>query len=76
MRYISGAAFRRALEDRLRMRSLQSGTPLVRIRKMIAFDRFLARLLDDQPENGSSKVGWRSNCGWENGLEQQKTLIY
>ena len=44
MKYGSGAAFRRALEDRFRARSLNSGVPLVRLRKMVAFDRFLARL--------------------------------
>jgi len=31
MRYESSAAFRRALEDRLRRQSLESGTPLVRL---------------------------------------------
>lgn len=50
MRYSSGGAFRRALEERLRKQSFQSGIPLARMRKMIAFDRFLARLFHDQPE--------------------------
>jgi hypothetical protein len=45
MAYDSGASFRRALEDRLRSQSLQTGVPLVRLRKMIAFDRFLVRLV-------------------------------
>lgn len=44
MKYDSGAAFRRALEDRLRTMSLETGAPLVRLRKMVAFDRFLSRL--------------------------------
>ena len=57
MKYKSGAAFRRALEDRLRRESFQSGTPLVRMRKMIAFDRFLARLLHDQPDKWIVKGG-------------------
>lgn len=57
MKYKSGAAFRRALEDRLRRESFQSGTPLVRMRKMIAFDRFLARLLHDQPDKWIIKGG-------------------
>jgi hypothetical protein len=35
MTYGSGAAFRRALEDRLRAQSLQTGAPLVRLRKLI-----------------------------------------
>lgn len=41
MKYLSGGAFRRALEDRLRSMSIQRGIPLVRLRKMVAFDRFL-----------------------------------
>lgn len=57
MKYGSGAAFRRALEDRLRNQSLHSGMPLVRMRKMIAFDRFLARLLHDQPDKWVVKGG-------------------
>jgi hypothetical protein len=44
MRYKDGAAFRRALEDRLRSMSLETGDPLVRLRKLVVFDRFLARL--------------------------------
>jgi hypothetical protein len=48
MKYQSSGAFRRALEERLRAQSLQSGVPLVRLRKMVAFDRFLARLLHAQ----------------------------
>ena len=44
MKYKSGVAFRRALEDRLRTMSLETGVPLVRLRKMVAFDRFLSRL--------------------------------
>ncbi len=57
MKYNSGAAFRRALEDRLRKQSFQSGVPLARMRKMIAFDRFLARLLVEQPEEWVVKGG-------------------
>jgi hypothetical protein len=49
MKYPSSGAFRRALEERLRAQSLQSGVSLVRLRKMVAFDRFLARLLFIQP---------------------------
>ena len=48
MRYESNAAFRRALEERLRQQSLTFGGPLVRLRKMVAFERFLARLVTVQ----------------------------
>jgi hypothetical protein len=58
MAYGSSAAFRRALEDRLRARSLQAGAPLVRLRKMVVFDRFLARLVQDQPEDWVLKGGF------------------
>ena len=50
MKYQSGGAFRRALEDRLRAQSLKSGVALVRLRKMVAFDRFVARLMLAQPD--------------------------
>ena len=58
MRYESGAAFRRAVEDRLRIMSLEMGVPLVRLRKMIAFDRFLSRLFSHEPEQWVVKGGF------------------
>ncbi|MEZ4593414.1 MAG: nucleotidyl transferase AbiEii/AbiGii toxin family protein [Chloroflexota bacterium] len=58
MKYSSASAFRRALEDRLRQQGLQSGVPLVRLRKMIAFDRFLARLVQVQPNQWVVKGGF------------------
>ena len=57
MKYTDGAAFRRALEDRLRAQAFASGVPLVRLRKMVAFDRFLARLVADQPTHWVLKGG-------------------
>lgn len=56
--YQSGAAFRRALEERLRSRSLDAGVPLVRLRKTVAFDRFLARLIHLQPDSWILKGGF------------------
>ena len=58
MKYGSGAAFRRALEDRLRIMSLETGIPLVRLRKMIAFDRFLSRLFLHKPDQWVVKGGF------------------
>ena len=58
MRYQSGSAFRRALEDRLRRTSLQTGAPLIRLRKMVAFERFLARILEHQPDKWIVKGGY------------------
>ena len=57
MKYTTGTAFRRALEDRLHTLSLQSHLPLVRLRKLVAFDRWLARLLVDMPERWLLKGG-------------------
>ncbi len=57
MPYKSGTAFRRALEDRLRRQSIETGTPLVRLRKMVAFERFLARLVTAQPDAWVLKGG-------------------
>ncbi len=57
MKYGSSAGFRRALEDRLRAQSLQTGAPLVRLRKMVVFDRFLVRLIHDQPDAWVLKGG-------------------
>lgn len=45
MRYTSSGAFRQALEDRLRTERLDTGTPLVRLRKMVPFERALKEAL-------------------------------
>lgn len=45
MRYASAPAFRQALEQRLRDRSRTTGESSVRLRKLVAFERLLARLL-------------------------------
>jgi hypothetical protein len=44
VKYRSGAAFRRALEQRLLTRSRDRGISLVRLRKAVVFDRLLVRL--------------------------------
>ena len=43
-RYATAAAFRRALEDRLKDIAGKQGVDLQRLRRQVAFDRFLARL--------------------------------
>jgi len=45
VRYKTASAFRTALESHLQARSSQTGLSLVRLRKSVAFDRLLARLL-------------------------------
>lgn len=57
MKYTNSSAFRRALEDRLRTQSLKTGAPLVRLRKMVAFDRLLARLIAVQADAWVLKGG-------------------
>jgi len=43
-KYATAAAFRRALEDRLQGIAVKEGVDLQRLRRQVAFDRFLARL--------------------------------
>ncbi|MBW1951309.1 MAG: nucleotidyl transferase AbiEii/AbiGii toxin family protein [Deltaproteobacteria bacterium] len=57
MKYSSGRAFRQALEAHLRVLSQRRGIPLLRLRKMVAFDRLLVRLIADQPEGWLLKGG-------------------
>ena len=58
MKYKTAAAFRHALEERLRQESLSGGAPLARLRKMVAFDRFLARVIGKQPDAWIVKGGF------------------
>jgi hypothetical protein len=74
MKYNSGSAFRRALEDRLRNQSLQSGVPLVRLRKMVAFDRFLARLIQSSPDEWVLKGGLALQLRLEVGARTTKDI--
>jgi len=50
-RYGSAAAFRQALEERLRSRAEETGVALQRLRTRVAMDRLLARLflVGDEP---------------------------
>lgn len=57
MRYGSAAAFRNALEQRLRTCAAETGLPLVRLRKEVVFERFLARLVHTMPEHWVLKGG-------------------
>ena len=52
MKYETAEAFRTALEQRLKNEAEASGTALVRLRKRVAFERFLARLA------ASESGGW------------------
>lgn len=56
-RYRTAAAFRAALEQRLRVEAQTSTVPLSRLRKEAAFNRLLARLRDAAPETWALKGG-------------------
>lgn len=64
MRYDSPIAFRQALEDRLANLEAESSIPLARLRRMVAFDLFLRRLLIAEPDGwvlkGAVALGLRS----------------
>jgi len=50
MKYATGTAFRTALERRLLNTAQQRGIALTRLRKLVVFERFLARLLTVEPD--------------------------
>jgi len=58
MRYKTGRDFRQALKTRLRNINLETEMPLVRLRKLVAFDRFLIRLVHFQPDDWVLKGGY------------------
>ncbi len=57
MKYANGGDFRRALETRLRNVNQREGAPLVRLRKLVAFDRLLARFVLSEPNGWVLKGG-------------------
>lgn len=58
MRYRDGAAFRQALEQRLKNTAAGDGARLARDRKRVAFDRLLARLATAAPDRWLLKGGF------------------
>lgn len=58
MRYGDAAAFRQALEQRLRTRAAGDGARLARDRKRVAFERLLARLSEVAPGDWLLKGGF------------------
>ncbi len=56
--YSSGQTFRQALEDVIRDRSRQRGVPQDRLRRQIAFDRFLARVFIESQSPWLLKGGY------------------
>lgn len=58
MKYKTGTDFRKALEKRLLDHHRASSIPLSRLRKTVAFDRFLARLVESAPDKWILKGGF------------------
>lgn len=58
MRYATPQAFERALSDRLKRQAAEEGADLDRLRKRVAFERFLARLFDQNPTGWVLKGGY------------------
>jgi hypothetical protein len=59
--YTTAAAFRRALEERLKNRSQTEQIDINRLRRQVSFDRLLARLF-------RAEAGNRDTTGWRPGL--------
>lgn len=57
MKYATASAFKAALEARLRDRSVVARIPLPRLRKIVVFERFLARLFVIAPDRWIVKGG-------------------
>ena len=57
MRYATATAFRRALETRLIDHSRSTGLPLLRLRRIVVFERLLARLMEAAPNRWVLKGG-------------------
>lgn len=57
MRYATADVFRTTLEQRLLARSRSDGLPLTRLRKLVVYDRLLARLLAVAPDRWIVKGG-------------------
>ena len=57
MRYATAGAFRIALERRLLTAAQQTGLPVMRLRKLVVFDRLLAHLLVAAPDRWLLKGG-------------------
>lgn len=74
MKYASGAAFRMALEDRLRVESLSTGLPLSRLRKTVAFDRLLARMVAYGPDGWLLKGGFALQLRLDNQARGTKDI--
>lgn len=58
MKYATPRTFERALSDRLKRQAAEEGVDLDRLRKRVAFERFLARLFDQASSRWMLKGGY------------------
>ncbi|MFH1531821.1 MAG: nucleotidyl transferase AbiEii/AbiGii toxin family protein [Pseudomonadota bacterium] len=63
--YATPAAFRQALETRLRRHAEEQGEELMRVRRQVAFDRLLARIFADQGGPWALKGGYALQLRYE-----------
>ncbi len=68
MKYATASAFRRALEQRLLTLGRETGVPLLRLRKLVVFDRLMARLVVVAPNRwvikGAAAILFRLGTGF------------
>jgi hypothetical protein len=68
MKYATPGAFRAALEQRLLTTARETGVPLVRLRKLVVFDRLMARLMVAAPNRwvvkGAAALLFRVGAGF------------
>ena len=57
-KYQTPVAFRRALEDRIKVKSRERGTDIQRMRRSVAFDRLLCRLFASPDDRWILKGGY------------------
>jgi hypothetical protein len=55
---MNNTSFRRSLEDKIRLLYAKTGIPISRLRKIIAFNRFIARLVVADPDGWVLKGGY------------------
>jgi predicted nucleotidyltransferase component of viral defense system len=73
-RYPSDAAFRMALEERLRQRAGQEGEPLIRLRKRLVFERCMVRLQKNDHSPWVLKGGFALELRLGNAARMTKDL--
>lgn len=74
MKYTNPVSFRQALDQHINRVHNEHGLSHTRLRKLIVFDRFLARLLAASPEGWVLKGGVALNLRWQHHARTTKDL--